>query len=387
MLSRTSRRTFLAASAALPFAVRSFAMPSNPKWILLGTDKGKGIYRAAWNATTGEVGTSELAAEVVRPSYFAMHPTLSILYSANELPKGHGTMSSFALDPKTATLKSLDSKGADGAGTCYIATDPQGRVLVAANYNSGNVACCPLSAEGKIGDVESSQADHLPHGPMASRQDASHMHCTTFSPDGDFLLCCDLGCDAILIFEVTQAEKADEKKHSDISLRADTKTRAGSGPRHVAFHPNGRWLYCIHELDCTIDLFDLSIAAGKPSLVPRANSVVSTLASPEHLPGSTACELVLSDDGRFLYANTRGEDSLVVYSIDPKTGLLTEQQRLKSGGKVTRHIAFDPSRRWLLCAHQGSSAITVFAHDAKTGKLSESPKTFAAETPMFIQFV
>jgi 6-phosphogluconolactonase len=383
MPPKTSRRTFLAASAALPFAVRSFAMTTNPKWILLGTDKGKGIYRATWNATTGEIGTPELAVEAARPAFLALHPTLPVLYSGNETPKGHGTVSSFALDAKTATLQVLNSTDAAGAGTCYVAVDPQAKVLVAANYNAGNVICCPLHADGTIGDTESSQEDHLPHGPMASRQEASHMHCTTFSPDGDFVLACDLGCDAILIFQRTLRDSG----RADINLCGDTRTRPGSGPRHVAFHPNGRWLYCIHELDCTIDLFDWSVTAGKPSLTPHANSAVSTLASPEHLPGSTACELVVSDDGRFLYANTRGEDSLVVYSIDPKTGLLTEQQRMKSGGKVTRHIAFDPTRHWLLCAHQGSSAITVFAHDAKTGKLSDNPKTFAAETPMFIQFV
>jgi 6-phosphogluconolactonase len=385
MPPKTTRRTFLAASAALPFAMRSIAdaSPIGTKWILLGTDKGRGIYRAAWNPATGELGKSELAAEAVRPAFLALHPTLPVVYSGNEIPSGHGTVSSFTLDAKTATLNLLNSTDAGGDGTCYIATGPQARLLVAANYNTGNVVCCSLNADGTLNDVETSQMDGRPHGPVAARQEASHMHCTTFSPDGNFVLACDLGCDVILLFEHTLSQTG----RSDIALLSTVATRPGSGPRHVAFHPNGRWLYCIHELDCTIDLFEWSTADGRAALTLRANSVVSTLASPEHLPGSTACEIVVSDDGRFLYANTRGEDSLVVYSIDVKTGLLSEQQRVKSGGKVTRDIAFDPTRRWLLCAHQGSSAITVFAHDAATGKLGENPKTFAAETPMFIQFV
>ena len=164
-------------------------------------------------------------------------------------------------------------------------------------------------------------------------------------------------------------------------------TRAGSGPRHVAFHPNGLWLYCIYELDCTIDLYDWNVSNGVAAPVLRKDSVISTLKSRAALPGSTACEIVVSPDGRFVYANTRGENSLVVYRVNASTGLLTEQQRVFSGGGLTRHFAFDPSRRWLLCANQGTSTVTVFAHDPGTGRLGETPKSFVIDTPMFVQFV
>ena len=163
--------------------------------------------------------------------------------------------------------------------------------------------------------------------------------------------------------------------------------RAGSGPRHLAFHPNGLWLYCIHELDCTIDLYDWNVNNGAPVPVLRKDSVISTLASRAALPGSTGCEIAVSPDGRFVYGNTRGENSLVVYRVDASTGLLTEQQRVFSGGGMTRHFAFDPSRRWLLCANQGTSTVTVFAHDPATGRLAETPKSFVLDTPMFVQFV
>jgi 6-phosphogluconolactonase len=199
------------------------------------------------------------------------------------------------------------------------------------------------------------------------------MHCATVSPNNRFLLACDLGDDAIQVFPLDTL----------LGNPVRTAARAGSGPRHVAFHPNGHWLYCIHELDCTIDLYDWHDG----QLTLREGSVVSTLGINSGLRGNTACEIVISDDGRFVYANTRGENSLAVYRIDQKTGLLTEQQRVNCGGDVTRHIAFNPSRRWLLCSNQGSSTVTVFAHDPKTGELSEKPKTFPAESPMFVQFV
>jgi 6-phosphogluconolactonase len=178
--------------------------------------------------------------------------------------------------------------------------------------------------------------------------------------------------------------------------------RAGSGPRHLAFHPNHRWLYCIHELDCTIDLYDWNPQptgkrpqphADSPRsqsvMTLRHNSVISTLPTGVALTGNTACEIIVSADGRFLTSCTRGHTSntISVHRIDPATGLLTLQQRLSCGGDVPRYIAFDPSRRWLVCTNQGSNTITVFAHDAATGRIHETPHTFAAENPMFALFV
>jgi 6-phosphogluconolactonase len=130
----------------------------------------------------------------------------------------------------------------------------------------------------------------------------------------------------------------------------------------------------------------------KGKLTAIGGSMVSTLDSEAARPGSTACEIMVSKDGRFVYANTRGENSLVVYRVNTKTGMLTEQQRVQTGGSVTRLIAFDPTRQWLLCMNQGSDSVTVFAHDAKTGKLGDGtagakPKMFKAESPMCVSFV
>lgn len=211
------------------------------------------------------------------------------------------------------------------------------------------------------------------------------MHCVTIAPNKEFMLSCNLGEDALELFRI--------KKQKD--LVADPiriPARAGSGPRHVAFHPTKKWVYCIHELDCTVDLYDWSMTAGKVEMKLRENSVTSTLAKGTPLTGNTACEIFVSDDGRFLYTCTRGMDEIVVYRIDHITGLLTEHRRVSTGGKIPRYFTLDPSRKWLVCCNQGAGAtpvgnITVFAHDAATGRLSEKPKTFAAETPMFTLFV
>jgi 6-phosphogluconolactonase len=378
-LSKHTRRQFVAGAAALPFAARAFASPSPshaPKWVFLGSDKGKGIYRAPWNAQTGELGAAELAVETLRPTYLALHPRLPVLYAANEAKPGGG-ISSFRVHAAQGELTALNQMDSHGAGACYVSVDHQDRNAFLANYNSGSLAAYSLSADGSLLSAVATfdcpgNAACGPLGPSKPRQDAPHMHCSVVSPDNRFLLVCDLGSDAIQVFPLDTL----------LSKPVRVATRAGSGPRHVAFHPNGRWLFCIHELDCTLDLYDWH--DGRLTL--REGSIVSTLAPNAALTGSTACELLLSDDGRFLYANTRGANTLAVYRVDSKTGLLTEQQRVDTGGNVTRHIAFDPSRRWLLCSNQGSSTVTVFAHDPKSGELSATPKTFPAETPMFIQF-
>jgi len=351
--------------------------------VFLGTDKGKGIYRAAWNAQTGELGTPELAIATEHPTYLAMHPRLPVLYAANEVDQG--MISSFRVGPLDGKLTPMQQRSARGSGPCYVSVDHRGNNAFLANYNSGSLTALSLSADGSLLGIPATfdcagNAACGPLGPNKTRQEAPHMHCASVSPNNRFLLACDLGDDAIQVFPL------DTLLSNPVRIAA----RAGSGPRHVAFHPNGRWLYCIHELDCTIDLYDCAIDLfdwSYSKMTLRADSVVSTLAPDSSRSGATACELVVSDDGRFAYANTRGENSLAVYRIDQKTGLLTEQQRVGSGGKVTRHIAFDPSRRWLLCSNQGSSTVTVFAHDPKTGELSETPKTYPAESPMFVQFV
>ena len=383
-----NRRQFVGGALALPFALRAMAEGERgAQWVLLGTDKGAGIYRAAWNAATGVLGAPELAVATMRPTYFAMHPKRPVLYAANEAETGDGSVSSFRVEARGGALEAIGKVSALGAGTCYVALDQDGKSAFAANYGGGSVAAFGVKSDGSLAAGSSFECkDNLDcgvTGPMAARQDAAHMHCTVVSPDNRYVLACNLGEDAIEVFPMTPGAISSEVLGAPTRFAA----RSGSGPRHVAFHPNGRWLYCIHELDCTIDVFEWGGGRKGGELTLMGGSTVSTLGPNAPADGNTACEIVVSHDGRFVYANTRGENSLTVYKVNAKTGMLTEQQRVQTGGSVTRLIAFDPSRQWLLCLNQGSSTVTVFAHEAKTGRLSEKPKTFAAESPMCVEWV
>jgi 6-phosphogluconolactonase len=384
-----TRRHFVAASATLPFTMKAFAR--NPvDWLLIGTGTDKGIFRATFDPANGTIGTFEVAATTSHPTYLALHPNLPVLYSANELPQGDGQVSSFRLDRSNATLTPLSAASTRGNGPCYVSVDHSGQTAFAANYGGGSLSFIPLVSGGAVNPhTELFECKGNPAcgalGPQKDRQDAPHMHCAVVSPDNRFVLACNLGEDAIEVFPIRPGRLP-------VSIDSPQRigTRPGSGPRHLAFHPNGRWLYCIYELDCTVELFDW--AAGMGSARARPGSVVSTLpagvatnATSPH--PNTGCEIAISPDGRFLYANTRGANTLAVYRIDTATGLLTEQQRIGTGGDIARQFTFDPSRRWLLCANQGSSTITVFAHDPVTARLSATAKSYALDIPMFLLFV
>jgi 6-phosphogluconolactonase len=408
MKNQHSRRDFLAASAALPFALKAMAQRApagGQQWLMVGTGTEQGIFRTPFDPGSGVLGNFEVAAQCSHPTYLALHPTLPLLYAANELPEGDGQISSFKLERNNANLTQLAQVGTEGNAPCYVSLDHTGHMAFAANYGGGSVAMMDIVGDGEFDntqlfDCKNNLACGTP-GPVKSRQDKPHMHCVVVSPDNHFVLACDLGGDGIEIFPIApkrgpkphaswQTEKEDKPKPAQ---RGPTRisTRPGSGPRHLAFHPNGHLLYCIYELDCTIEAFEWSVRGGAPELTPIAGTVISTLpkgVSPDadSTKPNTGCELAISPNGKSLYANTRGANTLAVYDIG-HDGILTEQQRIHTGGDLTRHFAFDPTRRWLLCANQGSSTITVFSHDLKTGRLSETSKSYPIDTPEFIQFI
>jgi 6-phosphogluconolactonase len=373
------------AAVALPFALRGLCAAqamSAPRWVLLGTDKGKGIYRAAWNAATGTLGPVQLAVEAARPDFFAKHPTMPVVYAVNSESGVGAGVSSFHVDAARGGLTLLNEVGSQGDGPCFVSVDATGAMAFVANYAGGSFAAFRLTNVGTLAQAIGVFKYTQPwHGPVADRQDAAHIHCATVAPGNAHVIACDLGDDVLLVFPVGPG------RGDYVRVPQRVAARTGSGPRHVAFHPNGSWVYCIHELDSTIDLYDWRMERGAATMRMREGSVVSTLAKGAST-GSTACEIVVSDDGRFVYACTRGEGSLAVYRVDASTGLLSEHQRLSCGGTTPRYIAFDPSRRWLLCCNQEApGSVTVFSHDAATGRLGARPRTFAAPTPMFALWV
>jgi 6-phosphogluconolactonase len=324
----------------------------------------------------------------VRPSFLATATVgkRHLLYAANEGQdeKASG-ISSFTIDPTTGSLNPLNEVSAGGSGPCYVSVNATGTAAFCADYAGSAVASFQIKPDGTLSDPISRLNFRLPafghHGPNSARQDASHPHSATLSPDNRFLVVNDLGNDSIDTFYI----------HPETAELGPPQLNAcrvpGTGPRHIVFHPNGRWAYGINELSCTIQqyLWNATHATVPVALLTEAGPTQSTLDPNFHGP-NTAAEIALSPEGDFLICSNRGENSLAVFHVDPVSGAPAFVQRVSCGGKTPRMFTLDPTGRWLLCGNQDSSTITVFARNEATGHLSGPVQTLPIEMPQMILF-
>ena len=382
------------AEAAGPF--RKKPAPPPPVFVCFGTDTSKGIsqgiYQSRFDPATGHLTQPVLAAVTTQPSYLALSPPRNghrVIYAVNEKSDNSSSVTTFSLDPKTGSMREIGQVSSGGAGPCYISVDQTGHAAFVADYAGSAVASFQVREDGTLSppvdkiNYKGNPAFGKP-GPNAARQDAPHPHSATISPDNRFLVVNDLGSDAISLFSINT-----QTAHLTMTdQHLFSNGRAGSGPRHVAFHPNGRWVYGINELDSTIDHYLWTTTHGDPpqALLVNTNAPVKTIAPGFAADKNTAAEVAISLDGAYLYASNRGEDSLVVFAISAKDGALSFVQRIGCGGKTPRHFTLDATGSWLLCGNQNSASVTVFHRDAASGKLSGPTQTIAIDSPMFTLF-
>ena len=241
--------------------------------IYVGTYTGgasKGIYAFRFQASTGKTVPVGLVAESASPSFLAVHPDHGTLYAVNEASVregGNGAVSAFAIDAETGRLTFLNKVSSGGRDPCHLTVDRYGKWLLAANYSSGSVSVFPIRGDGRLGEA-SSLVQHSGSGKDPRRQAGPHAHSVNLSPDGRFLLVSDLGLDKVLMYRFDIASG---------SLTANdppfVKVSEGAGPRHLSFHPNGRFVYLINELSSTLTAF--AYDADRGSL--REVETISTL--------------------------------------------------------------------------------------------------------------
>lgn len=382
--------------ASLPFKKKKVAPPS-PVFVYFGTDTSKdvskGIYQSTFNSTMGQLTVPVLVAPTARPSFLALSPARAgqkrFLYAANAVNDPSATVTTFSQDPASGAISQLGRVSSGGAGPAYVSVDASGHAAFVANYFGSTVASYRVQPDGTLSQpitvIDFKDKEKFgSRGPNTVRQDIPHPHSATISPDNRFLLVCDLGSDAISVFVIDS-----ETGHLTTSDPHLFDVRHGSGPRHVVFHPNGRWAYCINELDSTIDqlLWTQTSSIEKPQgLLVNTNFHIKTIAEDFPVEKNTAAEVAVSSDGNFLYASNRGEDTLVVFSIRPKKGDLVLVQRIPCGGKRPRHFTLDPTAQWLVCGNQDSASVTVFRRDAATGKLTGPVQTAPLDSPLFTLF-
>ena len=349
--------------------------------VWIGTYTGpdsQGIYAFRFDDATGGLTPLGLVAETPSPSFLAIHPNGRFLYAVNEThdgPDNAGMVTAFAVDPSTGHLRKINAQSSRGADPCHLALDATGQFLVVANYTGGNFAVFPVGEDGHLGPA-TSLLTNTGSGPNRERQDGPHAHDVVFDRDNRFLIGVDLGVDQLFVYRfdpsVGKFTFADPPS---------ARMAPGAGPRHFAFHPDGRHAYSINELDSTVTALSWDSKAGR--LTP--GSSVSTL--PAGFTGSnTTAEVEVDARGRFLYGSNRGHDSIAVFAIHPETGALTLVAHTATRGKEPRHFALDPTGSWLVAANQESNTLAVFRVDQARGTLSPVGDVVSVGRPVCVLF-
>jgi 6-phosphogluconolactonase len=376
-----SRREFLLSSSAATLAAavapglaRAAAVPSTPTLVLIASSAPKGILKYEWNPASGELTPAGVAAKVPNVDWLALSHGREFVYAALELDmfngKPTGEVASFRL--ANGELEPLSARNSAGIGTCHVAVDNTGRMLISADYMGGSAASFRID-QGRLSEPVWTER-YSYHGPNTDRQTTAHAHFASFSPDNRFAYINDLGGDCIHIYKPDPATAA-------MTPAGTYHGAPGSGARTLHFHPNGHTAYCVNELVSIVDVLDWNKADGSLTLVTR----IPLLPADYHGP-TRACDTVISRDGRFVYFANRDDNFLYTFSADFATGSLTPIGRSNCGGKTPRNFVLDPTERWMLVANQDSNLLSVFARNRESGKLAEECKSVAAEAPMRILF-
>jgi 6-phosphogluconolactonase len=353
--------------------------------VYVGTYTGgpsQGIYAYRLDLENGKFTPLGLAAEVKNPSFLAIHPNKKFLYSVSEISdldgKPTGGVTAFAIDAKTGKLKKLNGQSSQGAGPCHVIVDKSGSTVMVANYGGGSVASMPIANDGSIGPAASA-IQHKGKSVNPQRQEGPHAHSINVDPQNRFAVAADLGLDQVLVYRL---DPATSKLTANDPPYASVKP--GSGPRHFAFHPSGKFAYVINEILCTVTAFDYDPQRGTLTEIETVNTLPKGVSlKPEY---STA-EVQVHPSGRWVYGSNRGHHSLTVFEVDPSTGKLKFVQNEPTQGETPRGFGIDPTGQYLLAGNQDSDTITVFRIDQKTGRLTPTGEKLEVGSPVCVKFV
>jgi 6-phosphogluconolactonase len=362
--------------------------PNKPYLVYVGTytskSSSKGIYVYSFDPGTGKLTSLGVAAESEDPSFLALHPSGKYLYAVNEIDhfgaQKSGAASAFSIDRQTGKLTLLNQVATRGAGPCHISLDKSGKSALVANYDGGSVTSFPVHDDGTLGEA----ADFVQHHGSSvnkDRQEGPHAHWIGTSPDNHFAFVADLGLDEVLVYRFDASKGTVTPSNPPY-----TKLDPGSGPRHVAFHPNGKFVYVLSEMEDSVSVF--SYKASNGSLSPLQTISALSILRKEHKGFREAAEIAVHPSGKFLYASNRaGIDTISAFFIDPAKGTLHLKDEYPTMGKTPRNFAIDPTGKFLLAANQESNNIVVFRIDSITGALSPTGDTAEVPAPVCITFL
>jgi 6-phosphogluconolactonase len=332
-----------------------------------------GIYRMSLDIATGKLSEPKLAGKAVNPSFLAIHPSGKFLYAVGEIDnfekkakKPGGAVNAFAIDATTGDLTLLNQQSSEGAGPCHVVVDRAGKYAFAANYGGGNACALPIGADGKLGEATSVVQHKGKKRALA--------HSINLDAGNHFAVVADAGLDKVFIYRFE-----DGKLTANVPPCAELKPHAG--PRHFAFHPDGKHAYVINESALSITAFNYDAKKGTLEEIQNISTV------PEGWKKGSTAEVVVHPTGKFVYGSNRGHDSIAVFKFDPETGKLTHVENQGKGIKTPRNFAIDPTGAYCLVANQDSNSVIVFRVDRETGKLEPTNVKVEIGRPVCIRFL
>jgi|TARA_B100000959_G_scaffold272018_1_gene320867 6-phosphogluconolactonase len=372
-------RTFLLTLAC----IFTFNLQAAPKELLvyIGTytkTEEQGIHWLKLDMESGKLTAVGKLAGQKNPSFLAIHPNKKFLYAVNEIGnyKGEkaGGVSAYSIDPKTGALTFLNQQSSKGGAPCHLVVDATGRNVLVANYTGGSVVSLPISRKGRLRKA-ASFIQHEGSSVLVPRQSKPHGHSINVSPGNKFAVAADLGLDKVLVYGFNA-------KGGKLTPAGFAKVAPGAGPRHFAFHPNGKFAYVINEITLTVTAFAWNEGEGKLSEL----QTITTLPVKRGKGMSTA-EVQVHPSGKFLYGSNRGHNTVAVFSIDQRTGKLKAVQHQSTLGKTPRNFGLDPTGKFLIAANQSSGDMHTFWINQETGELKPTGHSVKIPMPVCVKFL
>lgn len=348
----------------------------NEVYLIIGTytrENSKGIYVYRFDTITG-ASTEVSSIETVNPSYLTISNNEKYVYAVSEDKGEKAAVSAFSLDKDKGELTFINKQLTGGDAPCYVSVDQTGKHLVVANYSGGSISEFTINSDGSLNPA-SNIIGFSGKGIDEKRQKQPHLHCVMFSPDQHFVFANDLGTDKIYKL------KADSATTNYLSMSEPPfyQVKAGSGPRHMEFHPNGKYLYVLTELSGEVIVLSYNEPNGNMSIIQTIEA--------DSLKAQGSADIHISPDGHYLYATNRLEgDGIVIFSIDQQNGKLTKTG-FHETGIHPRNFVITPNGEFLLVANRDSDNIQVFKVDKQTGLLTDTKQDIELSMPVCLKFV